>query len=371
MMNNRKLFEVLDERKDTVNIEEEPSLLDLSPELLLRIGSFLDTQSAGRYDRACKSIHRFFHTDLNILKLLHHAAFGEKKEVEEILKKHPELLYKKDITYDRCGRPIEGTVYRVALGAKDISINQGEEMVEMITRYLMQLPEGEKELARQYAEQFPEAYKAQEEKRRKRDSAALEKVFAAIEKSNTNKDCENAIEEFQCYLKKQTKKVITTGYHFNDQLFNEALRLYGYHYRQFDGCDSRKNHLAAIKVIGGIERYFPACLAQAARGGFGRLSKVNEIRPVFRVLDVADGNTPFYHPELGVSHFIYSGYSESRIYRYALDLTFLEESFLLFYNASQTKLLNLQPIQNPNRPYPDQNEILTEEPKQKKIRLNG
>lgn len=124
-------------------------------------------------------------------------------------------------------------------------------MAEMIERHMKTLPKGEEEIALQKLKQFPEGWAEQEKIREENDSAAIKKVFIAIDQSNTDKDCEKDIEEFINYLKSQDE--VKTGYHYNDELLAEAYDLYEKNYDKFGGFDSRKNRLAAIKVIGGIQ----------------------------------------------------------------------------------------------------------------------
>ncbi|HLB42003.1 MAG TPA: hypothetical protein VJN02_03950, partial [Gammaproteobacteria bacterium] len=165
---------------------------------------------------------------------------------------------------------------------------------------------GEEERQKQYAEQFPEGFEKQEEARRMSDSFELNKVFAAIKKDKTTglAEANKAVAEFQNYLENQIKGVITTGYHFNEALFQEALKLYDEHYDDFGGFDSDKNRLAAIKLIGFIQRFFPANLAQAVCDGIERVVDEKKMLTRGKVLD--DKKTPFFNPSLGVSHFVYS-----------------------------------------------------------------
>jgi hypothetical protein len=258
-------------------------------------------------------------TQLNLF--LGHVAAGALKQAEDLIIKAnpkllPALLSYKGLVVDDAGRTIYGTAWQIALGAKDVSIGKHEEMVEMIARYIKQLLNGEEMLTNQYTEQFPAGYEQQEEKQRKNDLAALEKIFYAIMQSKNDQNCEIAIKEFHDYLKKQTEGVITTGYHFNDQLFTKALKLYDNYYHQFGGYAKRKNNAAAIKVIGGIECYFTACLAQAASDGFGTI--VDEKKQLSRSRLLSDGETPFFHPSLGVSHFVYNYYTGGSGPGYAL-----------------------------------------------------
>ena len=280
------------------------------------IGKYLSSIDKIYLSLVNKKLFSIFQADIklaNILikQFLLHVALGEKKEAEEMIKCEPRLLLEKRTIEDEAGRQIYGTALQIALGAKDVSLDpkQYEEMVEMIERYLKQHYD-EEEIATQRAEQFPEGWEKEEEARRKHDSEAIKKVFAAIDKATTNEKAEEAVKEFQAYLKKQTEVVITTGYHFNEKLFEEAFELYDSHYNNgFGGYDSPKNRLAAIKVIGGIEKYFTANLAQAACDGFGLVA--NEKKPLSRGKMLDDKKTSFFDSNLGVSHFAYSYYGMS------------------------------------------------------------
>ena len=316
----------VESKKQPENLADK-FLLDKLPLDLLKIkintkGEVVATSNISRYlsltdmqRLACtnKAFFSIFNNEriavnLAIKKFLDHVVRGEKIEVEEMLKKNPDLLLHKAKVVDEAGRTIYGTAYQIALGAKDVSPFPGkvEEMAEMLEHYLLQLPNGEKEREKQYNEQFPEGFEKEEEARRMSDSFELNKVFAAIKKDKTTglAEAKKAVAEFQNYLENQIKGVITTGYHFNEALFEEALKLYDKHFDDFGGFDSDKNTLAAIKLIGFIERFFPANLAQAMCDDIGRVVDEKKMLTRGKVLD--DKKTPFFNPSLGVSHFVYS-----------------------------------------------------------------
>src|SRR3990167_4891927 len=262
-------------------------------------------------EKPVQSLKLFAPENPHLKQFLQHVVNGEKEEAEKMLKDKPEmqqlLLSSQAKVKDYAGRKIKGTALAIALGAKDVSIGEHEEMVEMLERYLKGLPDGEAEIAKQKAAQFPAGWEQQEEARREADSIALKKVFEKIKLSTNDAASDAAVMEFKDYLAKQKDRVIKTGYHFNDQLFAEALDLYDSHYDQFGGYDSLKNRLAAIKVIGGIECLFTANLAQAACDGFG---KVVDKKVLGRTLKLeSPRGFPFFHPYLGVSHLVYSYYA--------------------------------------------------------------
>lgn len=232
---------------------------------------------------------------------------GDFDEAKAMLNKNPSLvLYKGQVT-DYSGRTIEGTGYQMALGADDVSrqAHPDEGMADMIREYFIKaLSDDEKraneEISKQFKEQFPEKefpeyYETDEKKRteiiqRKEavdsDLKALETVANAILHADAKEiiatrtgkqdqygwdeyelkvtgECAKALQAFRDYLKPQA--VIKKGEHFNAQLLVKALEKYvGDQYDLFGGhWNDPKNLLFWRQVIGYIERYLPANLAQA------------------------------------------------------------------------------------------------------------
>jgi hypothetical protein len=199
-----------------------------------------------------------------IEQLTTHVVRGEQLEAEAMIKKDPGLLLEKWRVKDYSGRTIEGTPLQIALGADDVKFHEDEEcMAEMIVRYLMALPDGEERKNAQIREQFPEGWEIVEELKAKKDSEELHNVVQGIEKSKTDEEAEPFIEVFKNYLAQQKERVIKTGKHFNIQLLVEAFKLYEEKYDHLGGFYNRQNNLFWRKVIGTIERYLPACYAQA------------------------------------------------------------------------------------------------------------
>lgn len=314
MSGNRKQFTMSYNRKDIVNDERDPSLLDIHQDVLKLVNPWLDIKSKGRFVKTGKIINHFFQTNVDneavtvVEEALHYAAFGQKNELDVLLTKRPGLVYKRGQTFDPSGRLVHGTVYQIALGAKDwnpFPEEPFEEMAEMIERHIRTLPNGEEEIELQKAEQFPEDWKEQERMREKRDSLELKKVFTAIAQSKRNMDCKDAIEQFIHYL--YTPNKVTTGYHYNDKLLSEAEDLYLLNYKQFGGYDSRKNDLAAIKVIGSIQSRMTACLAMAHADGLGLIAeKKKQLSRQMTLYGI-----PFFNNGLGIFYFVHSNYDDA------------------------------------------------------------
>ena len=234
-----------------------------------------------------------FEKGVAVVALLGHVARGEQSAADAMLQKNPFLLlgYGRTTDYtcteDGVFRILEGTAYRIALGAKDVKFHPDEEcMVEMITRHFKRLPNWEVEMKKQYDDQFPPGWEAQERARAVLDSVEINKVFQAIHDTVLENDtydacekaCEPALKEFRKYLDKQIKeRIFKTGFHFNDWpvdekeqkditygILGEAFKLYIHYFPIFGGSYSRpKNKLCWDKIVGYIERFFPACYAQA------------------------------------------------------------------------------------------------------------
>ncbi len=315
MADSRKPFIVSEKREDKVNDMSQPSLVDFPSDVVRALGSWLDIKNAAHYVKTSRTINNFFQPNLDkeaepfVAEALQYAAWGQKDELDALLTKRPSLVYKRGTTVELCGRIVHGTVYRIALGAKDwnpFPDKTFEEMAEMIERHMKTLPKGEEEIELQKAEQFPEGWEEQEKIRETNDSEELKKVFAAIDQSETDEDCKDAIEEFINYLKSQNE--VKTGYHYNDKLLSEVQDLCFENHNKFGGYDSRKNRLATNKIKGSIQGRMTACLAMAHCDGLGRVTE--EKMQLSRRMTL-DDDTPFFSPNLGSSHWIYSYYADA------------------------------------------------------------
>jgi hypothetical protein len=81
------------------------------------------------------------------------------------------------------------------------------------------------------------------------------------------------------------------GKHFNSQLLVEAFKSYNNNYHLFGGWDSYKNNLLWCRVIGHLQRFLPACYAQAFCNGIYNL--VEAEKPFDRRLKLDNGITYF------------------------------------------------------------------------------
>ncbi len=309
------------------------------------IGKYLSPEDKYHLSRESHGLHTLFKPDASqhIHQFLTAVVHGQKEQVEAFLQRHPRLLLEKIQVTDEAGRKIFGTAFQIALGAKDVSPfpEKFNEMAEMIASYFEKIADGENEKQKQYAEQFPEGFEKHEAARREQDLKALNTVFAAIKNTTTMAAAEEAVTLFQDYLKQQTTGVIKSGYHFNEALFEQALKLCNYNLDACGGCFSDKNNLAAVKVLGGIQRYFTANLAQAACDGFGKL--IDEKMALSRSKLLGDKVTSYFNPKLGVDHFVCvgAGIAGEALLRGGLHPVYGRSSFKILCRTKTAVLQNL------------------------------
>lgn len=197
-------------------------------------------------------------SSLPMVSLLDYAVKGSEESVLAILENAsiPDLemlLSHKGVVTDYSGRVIEGTVFQIALGAEDV------EMCDMIVLFFDKIPNGRALKLRQFNEQIGSMNVSSPTV--SRDIEALQKVASAISLSQTDAECVAALDEFRDYLK--PKSIIISGRHFDVSILVEALKIYHLNYVDFGDWDSRKNRLFWTNVVGYIQRYLPACYAQA------------------------------------------------------------------------------------------------------------
>ncbi len=222
--------------------------------------------------------------DLNTVKtILKNAALQhakqqeafEAKGVKEIPHALSDLLLNKKKVVDYSGRTITGTPLQLAWGAED------PEMIDVIQRTLLTLPDGKTIIQAQYDEQFKAGWQEKEEKEWSPIMQSMRDAFLAIEQAqDTDVTYENkkftihseglkrAVTHFRILLAEQMKKPIGMGRHFHSALWLEAA----------ERCDddnawvrrgewSDRNRLANCQLYGFIQRFLPARSAMATAQG--------------------------------------------------------------------------------------------------------
>ena len=241
------------------------------------ISSMLTLEDNCSLTRTSQNLHRLFSKRFNkillLLKPLHqelleHVIQGNFSEAKIIIEQYPISLLYKGTVIDYSNRKITGTAYQMALGAED------GEMAKMIQSHLKQLPSGCAEIMRQEAQQFPAHLKNQKKAEDAKKMKALEVITQCIIDAYDNEVTEDddsnlkisprlkiALTQFRNALDPQG--VITTGKHFHAPLLHKALMLSIQYRDNFGSIKSAKHTLFWCQIIGYIQRFLPACYAQA------------------------------------------------------------------------------------------------------------
>ena len=208
-----------------------------------------------------------------IKQFLTHIVRGEEAEAKAMLERDPCLVLEVATVTDYSGRKIRGTALQLALGADD------DAMIEMLLPYFKKLPNGEKEWEKQWNEQFPESSSKQEEV-----PYDFNPLVEAINSKNQEK-INQALTHLRAYLK--PKGVIKSGKHFDVHMLINAYEVHNKHYDNWDGNQRR---ISWSQMIGYIQRYLPACYAQAYCQGLYGVSVLNQ--PLKRSMKLE--NTVFF-----------------------------------------------------------------------------
>jgi septal ring factor EnvC (AmiA/AmiB activator) len=131
--------------------------------------NMLDERTLAAFSRTSRLFSHYSQRELEkkkLQKFLNHVIRSEQAQAEEMLKSLAQikgnhaslrrLLLQVGRVKDYSNRTIEGSAFRLALGAEDVKYHENEEcMAEMLARYTRLLPDGEAILQAQYAEQIP------------------------------------------------------------------------------------------------------------------------------------------------------------------------------------------------------------------------
>ena len=262
--------------------------LDKQPDALLEVlGSYSGPKELANLASVNKHFHGLFQQkakEAAIETLLTHVVRAEFDDVRAMLEKSPALSLLKGKATDYSGRVIYGTAYQMALGAVDT------QMAEMIQSYLVKLA-GEEEVIAQYQAQFPEGWLEAEEKEWAPIFTQLDALDQAIRTAPENEitDMGNyklvlledkettvsvALAKFHSLLNEMASHPVSTGRHFNPRLLLEIFRRYD---EYFDNLHLRPQNPKCLlfwqRVIGYVQRFMPACDAQAFVDGLHKTAR--------------------------------------------------------------------------------------------------
>jgi len=208
-------------------------------------------------------------------KLALHAVRGEYDQVCAIIKKSPQLLLENPgkIT-DYSGRTIDSeSVYRVILGTEDVEIIAAAKQA-LVTHA------GKAVADEQYNAQFLAGWFEVEEKEWSELSDQLKKLDEAIHAATDydikfdekhqltflSEKVATELAKFHALLEETKKRPIKTGRHFNSNFFQAVCKHYDRLCNNFDWTGA-KCKLFWQRMIGYIQRFLPACDAQAFVAG--------------------------------------------------------------------------------------------------------
>ncbi len=221
-------------------------------------------------------------------QLMNYAVRGEEKTAVAIVNRTPELLLKEGDAIDWSNLHFQGPPMRALLWSTDM--DAAKKMAPCFDNLL----NGKTELAKQYLEHFTKESEVQDTLWIAQGRQAVEKVIRAIQDAQSNDVCQAALDDFRDHLK--PKAVIKTGAQSYGYLYVHAIQLYNTHCGSCDpNWNHEKRHIVENKVIWTLERYIPACLAQAVINYWDVIVKGKELPRYFN-LDGRRSGGLFWYP---------------------------------------------------------------------------
>lgn len=268
-------------------------VIDVVSDYIYPIGTIHLDLTAHRYHRfftqnktaqlkltsARKVVNHFFTlVVLGLLKIPARDNFAKLVPVlENLLERYPELLtYRLTITDHQKRKLINRTPYQISLAyaADDIYL--------MMEKYFLRLPDGEKEMKKQFNEQFPNGiikaypkYDIEKALAAFHHATALIKTDRCISYHNDkpfscltflkrmNKDTRQAINEFFSII--ESDKEHTIGLVNDMQLYQEGTKSYEKDFNKFIGWPQR--NVYCVYMLGGLQALFTPNFLQVLMQG--------------------------------------------------------------------------------------------------------
>lgn len=269
------------------------------------LSSYLSNQNLSNLSQVSKGFHGLFRPVLDVrlaLKLGQFIIYADLENAKKVIEANPSVLTIPMTVTDYSHRKIQGTALQLALGAEDVKYHDDEvAMVEMIIGELEKQPNGERIIAQQICDQFPEGWKTAHKERVARDQAALDAFVAAIRDTDNEAAWEAAAVIYRARIDDENlgKGVIKTGLHCNAQLVVAWLNAYIENYVDFGNrWDSPKN-LALWRKGSACERGLSAAYAMALARGIWKI--IDEGKHLDRNLNFLYGGGSFFPLDLDPS----------------------------------------------------------------------
>jgi hypothetical protein len=274
-------------------------LLDLPPEISHLIYTHLPMKEMGFFASTGKKAE----SESIRARLLKTAAFALPESYKQddktklaaiaLLRKYPDLLFKKDYVKDPAGHWIFGSAYQVFLGANDIWA-----LKTIYQEILPNIKDGLVTAQEQFNEQFPNhaatgsLYDARNIALIAQIKENLAEIVAAFredpctDSKATQSRTIHAIKRLRAHLAPKEDEVIRTGLHSPPEIIR---MIYAICYRNMTLWSSEKLGLYTREVIGSAERVATAIEAQCYKKGLLRFNEEN------------------YRPDRTTSYFTLSG----------------------------------------------------------------
>lgn len=255
----KKSTPVSQSRKEIVNNDASPSLLDFPDEILLHIVAQSKQAEAttlmSRLSQTSGTMYRLFQPNLAqqaAKKVLQHVVLRDNHQALKMIAANPRLLFIQAsamdyaLAEDGSRRTITGSPYQAMLGAGDFF------MLKAVDAYIDKVTDGRTIALEQFLQQFPHG--VQGAKSTYDFSALLNAISReTFVNEKLNAQTKAALKKFRDDFK---PKEITTGKHFDLHLLVNAINIYD---DKFTEWSISKLSLFWRQIIGYLQRMIPAC----------------------------------------------------------------------------------------------------------------
>ncbi|KGP63343.1 hypothetical protein EP47_10810 [Legionella norrlandica] len=245
----------------------------LPRDMLLEISSFLSNKSKAQWSQTSHGFYQFFKNDLEkeaVTELNTHVLLGNEKKALAMIASCPERLCARGTAVDYSGRTFKNvTPFQAALLSHDVTLWKKMEP------YFDALPDGQAEKANQFKELFPEGLPKQESY----DFSTLIQIITKSSNAETRASLDKPLDittplglGIDAFRKKFTKLAMEETF-FNPMHLIKAFKVYDQQYSQWNDNQCR---LFLCQVIGYVQRFLPACYAQAVCQGLYLVAGENQ-----------------------------------------------------------------------------------------------
>ncbi|STX81436.1 Uncharacterised protein [Legionella busanensis] len=241
-------------------------------------GSFLIKESMARLSQTSKGFYQFFKKDMEkeaIKKLSMYVLYGEEIKALSMITCLPERLCGRAKAIDYSGRSFECMPFQAALLAHDVTLWKKMES------HFDNIPNGQAEKVKQFKEIFPNGLPDQ----KSYDFSALMQIISFSSDTDVLMLLNNPLDTTSALG--QTMKTFRENFttlSMNELFFNpkHLIKAFDTYVQQYDSWSMNQSRLFWSQVIGYVQRFLPACYAQALCQGLYYVVEKND--PLTRTL---------------------------------------------------------------------------------------